>query len=135
MQGGEVIELGGDLGAGKTTLAQSIIRKLGFNGDIPSPTFTVGRIYNVRDRLEVHHFDFYRLQGHDVVTQQLKEIMQNPKAIVLIEWPNEGGAELPDGRLQISLEAGESETERVISIRGSQVYKDLFKDLANVFST
>jgi len=99
-----VIELVGDVGAGKTTFAQGLSGGLGFSGEVPSPTFTVGRVYPANDGRQIHHFDFYRLGGRDVATDQLAEAIADPGAIVVVEWAGQGAAELPPDRLRITLQ-------------------------------
>lgn len=134
LHGGEVIELLGDLGAGKTTLAQSIVHALGFQGSTPSPTFTVSRVYEVSGGLRVYHFDLYRLQGYDVVTDELHEVMGDPDIITLVEWADAGEAQLLTDRLQITLEVGEKEQDRKITLTGGKRFDDLGKELQGVFS-
>jgi len=84
-------------------LSQRIIHGLGYSGEVPSPTFTVSRSYPVRNGLTVHHFDFYRMQGHDITTTEFAEAITDPDGITLIEWPGSGEAQLPDRRLRITL--------------------------------
>jgi len=60
LTGGEVIELVSDLGGGKTTFVRGLARGLGSADVVSSPTFTVSKVYKA-DKLELHHFDFYRL--------------------------------------------------------------------------
>jgi tRNA threonylcarbamoyladenosine biosynthesis protein TsaE len=113
LKGGEVIELIGDLGAGKTTFIQGLIRGLGYDGEITSPTFTLERTYPVRDGLTVHHFDFYRLGGHDVVSEELAEITGDKNSIAAVEWANHG-AQLSLAHLKVRLRYGKNEQQREI---------------------
>ncbi|HSX41327.1 MAG TPA: tRNA (adenosine(37)-N6)-threonylcarbamoyltransferase complex ATPase subunit type 1 TsaE [Candidatus Saccharimonadales bacterium] len=127
LKGGEVVELVSDLGGGKTTLAKGLVAGLGYDGDVPSPTFTVSRVYPVRDGLEVHHFDFYRLGTHDIVSDQLTEVMGDPKAITVIEWAEHGAGQLPDGRISIDIVPGKQEDERLIKLSGPEKLIDELK--------
>lgn len=95
---------------------QGIITALGFNGPVTSPTFTLSRDYPVRDKLIVHHFDMYRLAGHDIVTDELEEVALDPQAITLVEWAQHGSVKLAADRLRISLSYGQDETRREITI-------------------
>lgn len=133
LKGGETIELIGDLGAGKTTLAQGIIHTLGFKGEVTSPTFTLSRDYPVRDKLTVHHFDFYRLSGHDVVSDELGEYLDDPKSINLVEWASHGAGNLPKDRISISLNYGEDENAREVEVNSTN--EKIIEGLKNVFGS
>ena len=60
LKGGEVILLGGDLGAGKTTFTKAVLKNLGVKDDVTSPTFTIMREYQGK-KFKIYHFDMYRL--------------------------------------------------------------------------
>lgn len=117
LQGGTMIELVGDIGSGKTTLTQGIAKGMGFSGDVPSPTFTVSRVYPVHDGMRLHHFDWYRLDGPDMATREFTEAINDPSAITVVEWAGNGRARLPESRIRIILEpVADRETERTIII-------------------
>lgn len=131
-----MLELVGDLGAGKTTFVQLLLKGLGYDGDASSPTFTVHRRYPITSGKQVHHLDFYRIGGQDVVTQEVQELMGQLDEIVCIEWADQGAGELPEKRLRIELEYGESQDQRVVKV--SDVggdYPGLIQELQNVFGT
>ena len=136
LYGGDVLELVGDLGTGKTTFVQLLLEGLGYDGDASSPTFTVHRRYPITDGKQVHHLDFYRIGGQDVVTQEVQELMGQPGEIVCIEWADQGAGELPKKRLRIELEYGESQDERVVKVGDiGGDYPGLIQELQNVFGT
>ena len=85
-RGGEVLELVGDVGAGKTTLVKGIGQGLRVDDDVQSPSFTISRVYEARDGLELHHYDFYRLQDAGVMQYELAESISDPKAVTVVEW-------------------------------------------------
>ena len=85
--GALVIQLVGDLGAGKTTLTRGIARGLGIAAPITSPTFQVHKEYTSKDgKTELHHFDFYRLQNLGVMKSELEELLADKKNVIVIEW-------------------------------------------------
>lgn len=128
MVGGEIIELSSDLGGGKTTLTKGLARVLGYAGEIVSPTFTISRVYQLPNGKELHHFDFYRLAPDDITAAELAEAAGDPNNIVVIEWAGHVGAKLPADRLKVELVAT-SETDREITISGSERYKKLIESL------
>jgi tRNA threonylcarbamoyladenosine biosynthesis protein TsaE len=114
---GEVLALGGDLGAGKTALARALVRA--WTGDpeeeVPSPTFTLVQTYEGL-RGEVWHFDLYRLEKpEDALELGFEEALG--RALVLIEWPQRLGSLLPDERIEINL-CVTGPTSRQAAIRG-----------------
>ena len=78
LQGGEVISLKGDLGAGKTTFVQGLAQGLGLSwDDVVSPTFILA--VNLKGgRLELKHVDLYRLDGEEALELGLEEMMTGP---------------------------------------------------------
>lgn len=82
-----ILQLVGDLGAGKTTLARGIARGLGIDATITSPTFQVHKEYVSEDnKTELHHFDFYRLHDLGIMKHELGELITDPNNVLVIEW-------------------------------------------------
>ncbi len=86
---GDVVLVGGELGAGKTTLVRGACRALGVGGPIASPTFTIGRRH--RGRHPVSHLDLYRLDGLAGEEPGLLDDYLSPDAIAFVEWPERAG--------------------------------------------
>lgn len=89
LKGGEVVLLGGDLGAGKTTFTKSVLKCLGVKDEVTSPTFTIMREYNGK-KFKIYHFDMYRLtSGQEAKEFGLEDYIysKNKDSIVFIEWP------------------------------------------------
>jgi tRNA threonylcarbamoyladenosine biosynthesis protein TsaE len=82
-----VIGLAGTLGSGKTTWARAMLRGLGYQGRVPSPTYTLLEQYDVGD-LTVVHLDLYRLTGDaELENLGLRDWLADPNTWVLFEWP------------------------------------------------
>lgn len=97
-----VVALEGDLGAGKTTLAQAICRGVGIEDDVTSPTFSLVNVHE-GDRGTVYHLDLYRLNDETDVTNLGWDDIINSDAIVIVEWPERAGSRLPPDALRIRL--------------------------------
>lgn len=117
LRGGEIIELRGDVGAGKTTFVKGLARGLRIDDDVQSPSFTISRVYDARDNLRLAHYDFYRLADAGIMKDELAEMMQDPEAITVIEWADIVEGVLPKTRLTIQFEAP-TETTRTLTLTG-----------------
>lgn len=101
---GAVVLLQGDVGAGKTTLAQAVARGVGVVEPVTSPTFTLVHEYDTPRGL-VRHFDLYRLRGPaELDTLGWDELMADD-AISLIEWPERAAGRWPRSAWLVVLEA------------------------------
>ena len=116
LAGGEVIELIGDVGAGKTTLTKGLAEGLA----IQSPTFTSARVYDARDGLRRCHYEFYRLGEAGIMGDEISEIMQDGSTITVIEWAGAVNEVLPSDRLIITITAT-TETERQLEVTANGV--------------
>ena len=118
---GDAVALEGDLGAGKTTLARAILKALGVEGAVPSPTFTLVQCYET-DKFPVRHYDLYRIERAEELEELgLDEALE--EGAVLIEWPER--ARMPDDTLHVKL-AIESEG-RVAEICGPARWANIFE--------
>ena len=115
LRGGEVLELIGDVGAGKTTLTKGLAEGLAISEPVQSPTFTISRVYAARDGLHLHHYDFYRLGEAGIMAEDVNEVMHDPAAVTVIEWSGALSDVLPADRLQISIHATD-ENERNVTV-------------------
>ena len=100
--GGGVIFLGGDLGAGKTTFSRGVLRALGYQGAVKSPTYTLMEPYQVSG-IDVYHCDFYRLSAPDELEYLGLRDFAGGGSLWLIEWPERGAGCLPPADLSVLL--------------------------------
>jgi len=101
--GGEVFELIGDIGAGKTTFAKGLAKGLKINDDIQSPSFTINRNYIGRDGLVLNHYDFYRLTDAGIMSMEIAESLVGQKNITVIEWGESVRDVLPKERIVVKI--------------------------------
>ena len=95
-----VVHLHGDLGAGKSTLARALLRALGVQGAIRSPTYTLVERYPVEGG-EAWHLDLYRIG--DAGELEFLGLDEGAAVLWLVEWPERGGAALLPADLQVDL--------------------------------
>lgn len=118
LQGSDVVLLSGDLGAGKTSFTQGLAKALGVTKRILSPTFIVMRRYSLDSQKMKHfyHVDLYRLGSEkEIIELGLPEMMADPDAVTVIEWPEKLGSLQPKNAWKLQF-AYVSENERKISI-------------------
>lgn len=113
LKGGEVIELIGDVGAGKTTLVQAIGLGLDVKQPITSPSFTISQIYDCRDGLKLAHYDFYRLSEAGIMSEEIKESLNDKDTIAIIEWGEIIKDILPANRITIKIKALSSNSRQM----------------------
>ena len=112
-----LIALAGDLGAGKTTLAQAICAGYGVTEPVTSPTFALVHRYDA-PRSPVYHLDLYRIERpSELVNLGWDEITMS-HALVIVEWPERAGDLIPAGHVAIDLEYAPSDPERRVLLAG-----------------
>ena len=109
------ISLHGDLGAGKTTFVRHLLRALGVQGRIKSPTYAVVEPHEA-GALAIWHFDFYRFSDpHEWEEAGFRELFASP-GLKLAEWPEKAAGLIPPADLAIHIEAI-SETAREVLLQ------------------
>lgn len=112
-----VIELIGDVGAGKTTFVRGLAKGLGIKEPITSPSFTISKSYAFKDKegkeKNLVHYDFYRLGDPGLMANDLADSINNPDNLVVIEWADSIDEILPENRLKITINYNEDNTREV----------------------
>ena len=105
LQKGLLICLYGDIGTGKTTLTKTIGGALGVKENITSPSFVIMTEYH-SGRLDLYHFDLYRLEteGLHTIQDELREYSTDENALMIVEWAEFGANELDLERLEIKID-------------------------------
>ena len=114
-----VIELVGDVGAGKTTFTRGLAQGLGISEAVTSPSFTISKRYtftanpkcckndNTSGKTpssgELIHYDFYRLNDPGIMRDELAETLQEPNSVVVVEWGGDVAALLPEKHLRFNI--------------------------------
>jgi tRNA threonylcarbamoyl adenosine modification protein YjeE len=112
-----LITLTGDLGVGKTTLAQSICRGYGVTDEVTSPTYALVHQYSA-PKTTVFHVDLYRIESPDQLTNIGWDEIVAARALILVEWPERAGTRLPDDHLPIDLDYMAGDPARRILLAG-----------------
>lgn len=113
------VHISGELGAGKTTLCRAILRGLGHEGAVKSPTFTLVEPYQLAD-LTLYHFDLYRLTDPDELEYIGIDDYFQSASLCLVEWPERALGRLPQHDLAIILQG--SGNERSIHLESNTPY-------------
>lgn len=95
-----VIELVGDVGAGKTTFTRGLAKGLGIQEVVTSPSFTISKRYAF-DGGELSHYDFYRLDNPGIMREEIAETLALPNSVVVVEWGQAVADLLPESKVHI----------------------------------
>lgn len=133
VSGGEVLELVGDIGAGKTTLTKGIAQALGINEPVQSPTFTISRVYDSPKGLRLAHYDFYRLGEAGIMGDEIREATDDD-SVIIVEWAGAVDDDLPKDRLVVKITTI-SEEERLVEFhpggkKSAELWQKIKENLA-----
>lgn len=107
-----VIELIGDVGAGKTTFTRGLAAGLGIEEPISSPSFTISRFYQ-GEKFTLTHYDFYRLDDPGLMADDLAESIGDQNNITVIEWGESIADILPAEHYRIAIRYIDENTREV----------------------
>lgn len=121
LRGGEIVCLTGELGSGKTTFAQGVLKGLGAKGPYTSPTFIVLKHYKIKNtgknsKVEnIYHIDVYRVGAKDILDLGWEEIIAGENNVVIVEWAERIKSIIPKRAAWIKFEyRGKDEREIII---------------------
>jgi tRNA threonylcarbamoyladenosine biosynthesis protein TsaE len=132
LDGGLVIYLFGDLGAGKTSLARALLAAIGVDQRIKSPTYSLVESYEAGGRT-AWHLDLYRIADPGELEWLGLDALSDPAALVLVEWPERGQGALPPADLEVLLRyAGDGRyaTLRPRTVRGERTLARMSRGLS-----
>ncbi len=130
LSGGEVIELVGDIGAGKTTFTKGLAVGLEIDEDVQSPTFTINRTYSTAHGLTLSHYDFYRLNDAGILRAELSESVNDPNTITVIEWAEVVADVLPTDTLRILIRTQADDSRIIELVSGGRQSQKVMEQLA-----
>lgn len=126
---GDVVALYGDLGTGKTTFVRAALRGLGWTAEVPSPTFTLAQLYEIKG-LRLWHFDLYRLDdSREAIELGIDEAFAD--GVSFVEWPERLVDSLPTTRLDVALNFAEAPDLRRVAVRGDSSWASRLADLGH----
>ncbi|MDO4270508.1 MAG: tRNA (adenosine(37)-N6)-threonylcarbamoyltransferase complex ATPase subunit type 1 TsaE [Eubacteriales bacterium] len=111
---GDVVAFSGDLGAGKTAFTRGILRGLGYEGRVTSPTFAIANEYETPGG-PVVHCDLYRLLDSEALFEIGFDEYLDGRRIVLIEWSENAAGVLPECHKTVHIAYGKAENDRIIT--------------------
>lgn len=112
LEGSVVIELVGDVGAGKTTFTRGLAAGLGVKEPVTSPSFTISKNY-AGENANLVHYDFYRLGDPGLMAEDLEESINTPRTVTVVEWADSIEDVLPKERRVVKICYNDDDTREV----------------------
>ena len=110
----KIIELIGDVGAGKTTFVRGLAKGLGIKEPVSSPSFVISKTYALPlNHGSLIHYDFYRLNDPGIMSNDLQENLKDPNNIIVIEWGESIADILPKNRIKLHIKCSDNDTRDI----------------------
>ncbi|MBO4894164.1 MAG: tRNA (adenosine(37)-N6)-threonylcarbamoyltransferase complex ATPase subunit type 1 TsaE [Clostridia bacterium] len=120
----DVVALFGDLGAGKTAFTRGLVRGLGIDAQVSSPTFALVNEYSGGGN-KVYHYDMYRITSwDDLYSTGYFDCLQSGSVLV-IEWSENIEAALPDDYIRVEIEKNSEENSRTIKTGRGENFENI----------
>ena len=116
LHGTEVIALFGGLGMGKTAFTTGVAKGMGIECDVSSPTFAIVNVYGKNS--ELCHFDMYRVSSWDDLYSTGFFDYMDMGSVLCVEWSENIENALPDNTVRVTIEKGEGDDDRIITVDG-----------------
>lgn len=129
LEGGEAIQLVGDVGAGKTTLAKAVAAGMGVTETLSSPSYTLSQVYETPHGLRLAHYDFYRLDDPGILASELADTFADKQTVVVIEWGAIVAGVTPGDHLTISIVPTDETSRRLVLEPGGETSSRLLEQL------
>ncbi len=124
------IALYGDLGSGKTSFLQGLAKGLGVSDNIVSPTFLICKKYKTKKNNNFYHLDVYRITDKDLTVLNFKDIIDEEKGVVAVEWSENIEKSIPKKKIKIEFSFLSPKERRLIVEDNSGIITD--KSLSNM---
>lgn len=117
LRSGNVVAYFGGLGMGKTAFTRGLAKGMGISADVSSPTFAIVNDYGGTPPLV--HFDMYKVESWDDLYSSGFFDYLDMGAVLAVEWSENIENALPDDTIRITIEKGQSDNQRIITIEGT----------------
>ncbi len=117
-----VVAFFGGLGMGKTAFTRGLAKGLGLNCEVTSPTFAL--VHEYCGKTTLYHFDMYRVETWDDLYSTGFFDYYRDGAVIACEWSENIENALPENTIRVSIERGESDNQRIITLEGGGEYED-----------
>lgn len=136
LQGGDLLLLSGELGAGKTTLVQFIAEELDIMGAVNSPSFLIIKEYQVKQHLILAHADLYRTHDQtDAESAGLHDLLNRNDVMTIVEWPERNHHLEMQPHIHLTLTVhDEKRTVHVALHQETKRVKTIFQELHHAYT-